>query len=152
MSLHHQHSSTLDPFSTKSPDLQPLVRVSCEITWLYKYSSYPGTSCLLLNFVLQYVGLSIKAGPNYPRPQATSCFNLAAVEKAWVASFQQLSWRNKCTATNRPPRTVSETTGNEIPARPYTLPLFLKHSSCWENYMFPATQVGLLPIFSTAAR
>ena len=33
----------------------------------------------------------------------------------------ELSWRNKCTATYRPPRTVSETNRNEIPARPYTL-------------------------------
>ena len=41
------------------------------------------------------------------------------------------------TATYRAPRTVSETTGNEISARPYTLPLFLKHTSCWENYAFP---------------
>ena len=41
------------------------------------------------------------------------------------------------------PHTVSETTGNEIPTRPYTLPLFLKHTSCWENYTFCAEQIHL---------
>ena len=34
------------------------------------------------------------------------------------------------------PHTVSETTGNEIPARTYTPPLFLKHTSCWKNYTY----------------
>ena len=42
------------------------------------------------------------------------------------------------------PRTVFETTGNEIPARPYTLPLFLKHTFCWENYTFPGLQSQLM--------
>jgi len=37
------------------------------------------------------------------------------------------------------PHTVSETTGNEIPTRPYTLPLILKHTSCWENCTSPGS-------------
>ena len=31
---------------------------------------------------------------------------------------------------------LKQLTGNEIPVRPYTLPLFLKHTSCWENCTF----------------
>ena len=39
-----------------------------------------------------------------------------------IAAFYQLSWRNRCTATYSLPGNVSETTGNEIPAQPYSLP------------------------------